>query len=93
MGVNVFNQNNIGSVTNINGDYKIKFPVGKHKVTFQYIGYQKTVKEIILKEMIQLLLIFLNSINNELNEMVVSANKHEEKLGDVPVSMSIIKPH
>ena len=93
IGVNVFNQNNIGSVTNINGDYKIKFPVGKHKVTFQYIGYQKTVKEIILKENDSVVInISLNSINNELNEMVVSANKYEEKLGDVPVSMSIIKP-
>lgn len=93
IGVNVFNQNNIGSVTNINGDYKIKLPVGKHKVTFQYIGYQKTVKEIILKKNDSVVInISLNSINNELNEMVVSANKYEEKLGDVPVSMSIIKP-
>ena len=40
IGVNIFSENNIGAITNMNGEYKINLPPGKHKVTFQFIGYQ-----------------------------------------------------
>ena len=93
IGVNIFSENNIGAITNMNGEYKINLPAGKHKVTFQFIGYQKTVKEITLKNNESSVInISLNSSNNQLDEMVISANKYEEKLGNVPVSMAIIKP-
>ena len=93
IGVNIFSENNIGAITNMNGEYKINLPAGKHKVTFQFVGYQKTVKEITLKNNESSVInISLNSSNNQLDEMVISANKYEEKLGNVPVSMAIIKP-
>ena len=93
VGVNIYNENNIGTITDLNGYYSLNLPVGKQKITFKYIGYQKIIKEVFLKENEILDLdIELSDDINQLNEMVISANKYEEKLGNVPISIAIIKP-
>jgi outer membrane cobalamin receptor len=93
IGVNIYNENNVGTITDFNGYYSLDLPAGKQKITFKYIGYQRIVKEIFLKENETLNLdIKLSDDINQLDEMVISANKYEEKLGNVPVSISVIKP-
>ena len=93
IGVNIFNENNIGTITDIDGNFSLKLPVGKQKITFKYIGYQRILREVFLKSNDSVKIeVALNSITNQLDELVISANKYEEKLGNVPISMSVIKP-
>ena len=83
VGVNIYNDNNVGTITDLNGYYTLNLPVGKQKITFKYIGYQKIIKEVFLKENETLNLdIELSDDINQLEEMVISANKYEEKLGN-----------
>ena len=93
IGVNIQTQEQIGTITDFNGKYSLGLSDGDHTLIFKYIGY-KTVKKTIsvVKNQMVLLDIVLVAINNQLDEMVISANKYEEKLGDVSVSMAIIKP-
>ena len=93
IGVNIRNQDNIGTITDFNGKYSLELFPGEHTLVFKYIGY-KTVKKTIsvIENQLLSLDIILFSENNQLDEMVISANKYEEKLGDVSVSMAIIKP-
>ena len=93
IGVNIQTLEQIGTITDFNGKYSIELPDGDHTLIFKYIGY-KTVKKTIsvIKNQMVLLNVVLVAVNNQLDEMVISANKYEEKLGDVSVSMSIIKP-
>ena len=93
VGVNIYNDNNVGTITDLNGYYTLNLPVGEQKITFKYIGYQKIIKEVFLKENETLNLdIELSDDINQLEVMVISANKYEEKLGNVPISIAIIKP-
>ena len=92
VGVNIYNEDNVGTITDLNGNYSLKLPIGKQKITFKYIGYQKIIKEVFLKENQTFDLdIELSDNINQLDEMVISANKYEEKLGNVPISIAIIK--
>ena len=93
IGVNIQNQDQVGTITDFNGKYSLGLTAGEHTLIFKYIGY-KTVKKTIsiIKNQVLLLDIALLSNNNQLDEMVISANKYEQKLGDVSVSMAIIKP-
>ena len=50
VGVNIYNDNNVGTITDLNGYYTLNLPVGKQKITFKYIGYQKIIKEVFLKK-------------------------------------------
>jgi len=93
IGVNIFNENNIGTITDVDGNFSLKLPLGKQKIIFKYIGYQRVVREVFLKSNDSVKIeVALNSITNQLDELVISANKYEEKLGNVPISMSVIKP-
>ena len=93
VGVNIYNEDNVGTITDLNGNYSLKLPIGKQKITFKYIGYQKIIKEVFLIENQTVDLdIELSDDINQLDEMVISANKYEEKLGNVPISIAIIKP-
>ena len=72
VGVNIYNENNFGTITDLNGFYSLTLKTGKQKITFKYIGYQKIVKEVFLKENESLDLdIALSNDINQLNEMVI----------------------
>ena len=93
IGVNIQTQDHLGTVTNINGEYQLNLKPGNYNVTFKYIGYNKITKKISVQEnqVIKINLELFEDVN-QLEEMVISASKYEQKLGEVSVSMSIIKP-
>ncbi|MCK9613668.1 MAG: TonB-dependent receptor [Bacteroidales bacterium] len=92
-GVNVILDEKTGVATDFDGKYSLKVEPGTIKVTYKYIGYATVVNTYTLKpgqtrvEDIQL---FEESMAIE--GVVVSAGKFEQKLSDVTISMSVLKP-
>ncbi len=84
---------NHNTVTNIDGNFFLNVPAGKHVFFTSLIGYRTYKKEIECKENDTLSLsIEMEPSNKVLDEVVVSAGKYEQKLSDVTVSMEVIKP-
>ena len=89
IGVTIQLDNGNGSVTNASGKYSIKSEKELQKITFSYVGYQtKTIELNIVK--FDHKDVYLVENNSELNLMVVSASKFEQKLEEVTVSMDVI---
>ena len=67
IGVNIFNENNIGTITDVDGNFSLKLPLGKQKIIFKYIGYQRVVREVFLKSNDSVKIeVALNSITNQI---------------------------
>ena len=93
IGGNVILNTGIGAATDFDGKYSISTPAGNYTVKFKYIGYETQTKSIVLKAgETKVINLTLNPAANQLDDVVISASKYEQKLGDVPVSMAIIKP-
>ena len=92
-GANIILDKTNGTITDENGKYEIKTTAGPHHLSFNFIGYKTTEKEITLKsgenKVIDIAMI---SESQLINEVVVSASKFKQKISDVTVSMSVIKP-
>ena len=93
IGGNVILNTGIGAATDFNGNYTINTEPGSYTVKFKYIGYQTQTQNITLKAgETKVIDITLIPEANQLDDVVISASKYEQKLGDVPVSMAVIKP-
>ncbi len=91
--VNILLEDKSGGVSDANGNYSITVRPGKHRVSFNFIGYKTEIKNIEIKENEALTLnVSLSEEVEIINEIVVSAGKFEQKISDVTVSMEIIKP-
>ena len=91
-GVYVIYGKNIGTTTDQEGKYLITDVSGKIKITFQFIGYAPVTKEIIIKNYETAELdISLELQVSEIDQVVVSANRIEQKVAELSVSMDIIK--
>jgi len=85
--------NILGTVSDISGLYSLLLTEGKHVITFKMLGMKEKTVEVNLKEReTKTLDIFLEESAKELGVVVVSAGKFEQKIEDVTVSMSVIKP-
>ena len=92
IGVNIIS-NNIGSSTDIDGNYTLNLPQGQHEITYKYIGYQEIKKQFfITSDTLITLNIKLNQSSEQLNTVVVSAGKFNQRLEETTVSMEVIKP-
>jgi len=93
IGVNVLLNNGKGAATDFDGNYSIRTEPGEYKVIYRYIGYKTITKNIVLKSgETKVINLTISASTNQLDDVVVSASKYEQKLGEVPVSMAIIKP-
>lgn len=93
IGGNVILNTGIGAATDFDGKYSISTPAGSYTVKFKYIGYETQTKSITLKAgETRVINLTLSPAADLLDDVVISASKYEQKLGDVPVSMAIIKP-
>ena len=93
IGVNIIIENGNGTATDIFGKYKLNANLGSQLITFKYIGYKEVVKKITLKEGENKTLdIALETNSEQLNTVVVSAGKFEQKIEEITVSMEVIKP-
>lgn len=88
-GVTVKLDNGIGTITNSLGEYSIESENKSQKIIFSYVGYQSKTIEINIAKFNKKD-IYLFEDNSELNLMVVSASKFEQKLEEVTVSMDVV---
>ncbi len=82
-----------GVVSDFEGKYKITLPEGKHKLIVNFVGYQSTSKEITLKtgETLQIDFVLEEQVTL-LNTATVTSGKYEKPLGEVTVSLEVLKP-
>ena len=93
IGVTVVVADGSGTVTNLDGEYSIKVSPGSYAVNYRYVGYDNQRINITLAAgEVKVLDIKLRVNSSQLNDVVISAGKFEQSIGDVPVSIAIIKP-
>ncbi len=92
-GANVFINEQTGASTDKDGYFEMYLAPGTYNLHIQFIGYQTIIKKIKLSEndSISLNISMVPSIEM-LQELVVSAEKAEQKISEVTVSMSLLKP-
>jgi iron complex outermembrane receptor protein len=83
---------NQGTTTAKDGSYNFSTPSGKVLISYQLVGYEPVVKEItvIENETVELDIGLIMKVR-EIDQIVVSANKTEQRVAELSVSMDIIK--
>lgn len=91
-GVYVIYEKNQVTVTSPDGNFLIKSDTGSHNITFKFIGYKMAERSIILRSNDTIELnVGLDMEIQEIGQIVVSANKTEQKVAELTVSMQVIK--
>ncbi len=96
IGANIVLQSNpvVGTVTDVNGIYELKLPVGKQSIVFSFIGMESDTITITVREnQVTTFSVEMNVAAQQLGLVVVSAGKFEQDYGEVTVSMEVIKPN
>src|ERR1700712_2615329 len=82
---------NYSAVTNSAGKYTINgVSAGKYTLHISCVAYAATNQVITLNGQQQTVNIQLNDANNQLDEVVVTAQKREEEVQQVPISISTL---
>lgn len=93
IGVVVTTSQGKGGTTNINGNFHIEATSGEVEFTLNYTGYRTEKKSINVIAGQDVMLEFkMVSTSKELNVVVVSSGRYEQKIGEVPISMEVIRP-
>lgn len=91
-GVYIIYGKSMGTTSGQDGSYLITTNTGKHHITFQFIGYGPVTRDVTLTENETLILdVGLEMMVREIDQIVVSANRNEQKIAELSVSMDIIK--
>jgi outer membrane receptor protein involved in Fe transport len=91
-GVYVIYGKNLGTTTNHNGSYLITKSPGRLSIIFQFVGYEPVTKDItVIKNDTSYLDVGLIMQVREIDQIVVSANKNEQRVAELSVSMDIVK--
>lgn len=94
IGANIIYERHRGTISDNEGYFFIELKPGKWELTFQYLGYNTEIRSVNLTAGDTVFLdIGLTPSLNEIDQIVISANKIEQKLSDLTVSMTLIKPH
>jgi iron complex outermembrane receptor protein len=94
IGVTVFVEGTqLGTTTDIDGKYRLRVPAGRQRIVFSYIGYEPYVETVTLTagadRRLDLTLAATTSI---LQTATVTSGRYEKPLGEVTVSLEVIKP-
>ncbi len=93
IGVVVTTSQGKGGVTDVNGNFHIEATSGEVTFTLNYTGYRTEEKSVNVVAGQDVLLEFkMVSTSKELNVVVVSSGRYEQKIGEVPISMEVLKP-
>ena len=76
-----------GAITNKAGQYALDLPANTYQVQVSKVGYAKQVKRVVLSDK-QALNFQLSLATNTLDQVVVTAQKREEKLLEVPAAIT-----
>lgn len=92
-GVNVLYKKNQGTVTDLQGVFLIQAEAGPMVLDFRLLGYKTLTRNIQLKANDTLMLnIALEQDVIEMDQVVVTASRIEQRMAELTVSMSVIKP-
>jgi hypothetical protein len=81
-----------GTTTDHDGSFFLKSDSGRLNITFKFIGYKSVAKSIVLKLNDTLELnVGLDMEIREIGQIVVSANKTDQRIAELTVSMEVIK--
>lgn len=90
-GVYIIYGKNIGTTTDQDGNYSLSSS-GKLTITWQFIGYEPVTKDItIIEGSNEVLDVSLEMKVKEIDQIVISANRTEQRISELTVSMDIIK--
>lgn len=82
-----------GAVTDVNGQYKLNVPAGSYELVFTFTGYDPKTESVRVSAGQTLNLdVNLSDANNLLQTATVTAGKFEKPLGEVTVSLDVLKP-
>tara|TARA_Y100001954_G_scaffold143010_1_gene152383 strand:+ start:692 stop:3004 length:2313 start_codon:yes stop_codon:yes gene_type:complete len=91
IGVNIMTNVSVGTVTDINGDYKIELGNGEYQIRFSYMGFQNTKRKILIEDNQVLdLNITLQEKSNQLDVYVVSASNYKKEMLVENISMDVL---
>ncbi|MCW3084826.1 MAG: hypothetical protein JWP12_2192 [Bacteroidetes bacterium] len=93
VGANIVLDDSTGTTADLNGNYLVKTTPGKHKIDYKYVGYKQQTQTVTTAANDTLSInISMEDDSKQLDIVVVSAGRFEQKLGDVTVSMEVLKP-
>ncbi|MEO6883657.1 MAG: TonB-dependent receptor [Bacteroidia bacterium] len=93
VGVSIGIDKTDGVLSDVDGNFHFALAAGAHSATFNLVGYIPQTKTFLLTVGDTITLnVSLKQSTNELDQVVVSAGKFDQKIGDVTVSMEVIKP-
>ncbi|MBL7916755.1 MAG: TonB-dependent receptor plug domain-containing protein, partial [Bacteroidia bacterium] len=78
--------------TDLEGNFLLKLKAGKQQIDCNYTGYKKISETVTAKLGDTIFLNFELKSSSALDEVVISAGRYEQKIGEVTVSMDVIKP-
>lgn len=82
-----------GTQTDFDGNFTLQLPAGNYEITFSYVGYtDRKVNQKIAAGDVVSLNIAMGQQTELLEQVVVTAGKFEQKLGEQTVSLEVIKP-
>lgn len=91
-GVYVIWGENRGTTTGEDGTYSLTADSGRLVVTFQFIGYETVTKNIFLRQGETVdLNVGMSMKISEIDQIVISANRTEQRIAELTVSMDVIK--
>jgi outer membrane receptor protein involved in Fe transport len=94
-GANIFdiNDNSFVTTTDVNGTYQLQLPAGKRVLVCSFVGMvTDTIRAFIDSAQVVTYNVIMQSNARNLEVVVVSAGKYEQKLEDITVSMEVIRP-
>jgi len=91
-GVYVIYGKNLGTTTDTEGFYLIRSSSARLTISFQFVGYSTVTEEVTIpdNETVELN-VGLEMKVREIDQIVISASKNEQKIAELTVSMDIIK--
>jgi outer membrane receptor protein involved in Fe transport len=92
-GVDILFGTNHGTITDASGFYLLSAPSGKITLSFRHIGYKSLKKDVELFENDTVVLnVALEYEMTNIDQVVVSAGRIEQRISELAVSMNLIKP-
>ncbi len=92
-GANILYKNNRGTVAGAQGSYRLKLEPGSVSLTIRHIGFKTTTRSLKLSAGDSLVLdVGLENEVSEIDQVVVSAGRIEQRISELSVSMNLIKP-
>lgn len=93
IGVNVTHAPGQGTATHVDGTYELTLPPGAHTITFTYVGFTPRTEQVELGAgATRQLDVTLTPSTTQLDMVVVSAGRFEQRVGEVTQSLSVIRP-